>query len=93
MTIPCHLSRLCLFSMLKHDMDLDKFKSWNFHGILQENDGISIGFDLIFDQTPVKKTRENPCHILYRAYINVLERGENQYLNHAKNRGRRNIMR
>ena len=34
---------------------LDKFKSWNFHGIFQENDGISIRFDIIFDQTPVKR--------------------------------------
>ena len=34
---------------------LGKFKSWNFHGICLENDGISIGFGLIFDQTAVKK--------------------------------------
>ena len=33
MTIPCHLSRFSLLSMLKHDMILDKFKSWNVHGI------------------------------------------------------------
>ena len=44
---------------------LDKFKSWNFHDIYQENDGICIGFGLIFDQAAVKKTWENPCHIFY----------------------------
>ena len=45
---------------------LDKFKSWNFLGICQENDGVSIGFGLIFDQTAVKKTWEKPCHISNR---------------------------
>ena len=55
MTIPCHLSRFYLSSMLKHDMDFGQVQVWNFHGICQENDGISIGFGLIFDQTAVKK--------------------------------------
>ena len=45
---------------------LSKFNSWNFYGIYKENDGISIGLGLIFDQTAVKKTCENPCHIFYR---------------------------
>ena len=45
---------------------LDKFNSWNFRGICYENGWISIGFGLIFDQTAVKKTWENPCHIFYR---------------------------
>ena len=40
--------------------------SGNFPGIFKENDGISIGFDVIFDQTAVKKTWENPRHIFYR---------------------------
>ena len=34
---------------------LDKSKPWNFRGICWENDGIFIGFGLIFDQFPVKK--------------------------------------
>ena len=52
MTIPCHLCRFYLFSLLKHMTWIsDKFKSWNFHGIFYKNDGISIGFGLIFDQT------------------------------------------
>ena len=47
---------------------LDKFKSWNFHGIYWENDGISIGFGLIFEpnQTTVKKAWENPWHTFHR---------------------------
>ena len=33
--------------------------------ICEENDGISIGFDLIFDQTAVKKTWwGNPRHVI-----------------------------
>ena len=55
MTIPCHLLWFYLFSMLEHDMDFGsswlKFKSWNFHGVCYENDGISIGFRLICDAT------------------------------------------
>ena len=35
---------------------LDKFESWNVHGLCLKNDGISIGFFLIFDQTAVEKT-------------------------------------
>ena len=46
---------------------LGKFKSWNFHDICQENDGISIGFCLILDQT--EKVWKNPCHIFYRAHF------------------------
>ena len=34
---------------------LDKVKLWNFHYICQENDGLSIAFGLIFDQTAVKR--------------------------------------
>ena len=63
--------RFYLFSVLD-DMTLIlvKFKSWNFHGIFQENGGISIRFGLIFEpnQTPVEKTWENiKCHIFHRA--------------------------
>ena len=46
---------------------LDKAKSWNFHGICQENDWISIGFGLIPEpnQTAVKKTqRKSVSHFL-----------------------------
>ena len=68
MTIPGHLSRFFLpFSNMT--WILDKFKSWNFHGIYQENDGISIGFGLIFEETVVKKTWEHPCHIFYRGFM------------------------
>ena len=49
---------------------LDKFKSWNFHGICQENDGTFIVFGVIFDRTPVKKKWENiKCHTLYREVL------------------------
>ena len=40
---------------------LDKFKSWNFHGICEENDGISIGFGVIFDQTK----RHEKVHVTF----------------------------
>ena len=33
----------------KLDMGFGQGKSWNFHGICQENDGVSIGFGLISD--------------------------------------------
>ena len=58
---------------------LDKFKSWNFHGICQENDGISSGFGLIFEpnETAVKKTWENTkCHIFYGVIIIFILRHE-----------------
>ena len=55
-TIPCHLSSFYLFSMLEHDMDFGQVQVMEFHRICYENDGISIGFGLIFDQTAVKKT-------------------------------------
>ena len=48
-------SRFYFFYILKHD------SCW-------ENDGIAIGFGLIFEptQTTVKMTWESPCHIFYR---------------------------
>ena len=66
MTIPCHLSRFYLFFMLEHDMDFGQVQVMEFSWHFLRNDGISIEFDAIFDQTPVKKTRENPRHIFYR---------------------------
>ena len=59
---------------------LDKFNSWDFHGIpyenmrlplhfhdiSYENDEISIESCVIFDQTVVKETWENLCPIFYR---------------------------
>ena len=50
---------------------LCKFKSWNFYGICQENDGISINFGVTLDQTAVKKTWEIPCHIFYRVWDTI----------------------
>ena len=69
--------------MLEHDVDYGPVQAmesprhllrkwWDFHGISQENDGISIGFDVIFDQTTVKQTRENPCHI-FTEYKYILQ--------------------
>ena len=55
--------------MLKHDKDFGQVQVMEFHGICQENDGISIGFCLIFDQTVVKKTWDRPYHIFYRDNI------------------------
>ena len=63
MTIPCHLSRFYLFSMLKHDMDFGQVhvmefpwhllrKFWDFHWTWCH-----------FGPTAVRKTWENPCHI------------------------------
>ena len=43
---------------------LDKFKSWNFHGVCYENDGNSVGFGVMFDQTPVKNMRKCMSHVL-----------------------------
>ena len=71
MQIPCHLSRFYLFPCWNMTWILDKVKSWNFHGICEENDGISIEFGLSFEpnQTAVKTTWKNPCHIFYRGCI------------------------
>ena len=44
MTIPCHLSRFCLFPCSNLSWILDKFKSWNFYGICSERDENFIGF-------------------------------------------------
>ena len=49
-----------------HDMDFGQVQVMEFSWHFLRNDGISIEFDAIFDQTPVKKTRENPRHIFYR---------------------------
>ena len=35
--------------------DFGESKSWNFYDVRQENDGISIGFGVIFDQNEWKK--------------------------------------
>ena len=73
MTIPCHLSSFICFPCGNMTWILDKFKSWNFHGICQENDGTSIGFGVIFEpnQTAVKKTWENPFNIFYREIVEL----------------------
>ena len=39
---------------------LEKVKSWNFHGICQENDGICIRFVLIFEKLPSKRHEKIP---------------------------------
>ena len=44
MTIPCHLSRLYLFSMLERDMDFGQGQVTEFPWYLKESGGISIGF-------------------------------------------------
>ena len=49
---------------------LDKFKSWNFHGICWENDGIPIGFRLIFDQTAVK--RHETIHVTFFTALTLI---------------------
>ena len=46
---------LFVFRMLEHDMDFGQGQVMEFPGICSENDGISIGFGLIFDQTAVRK--------------------------------------
>ena len=46
---------------------LDKFKSWNFHDICQENDGISIGLGVIFNQTT-----EGDCFMKKRLWLFVV---------------------
>ena len=69
MTVPCYLSRFNLFSMEKHDMEFGQVQVMEFPWQERENDGISIGFGVVFDQTSVKKTWENPRHSFYRVYI------------------------
>ena len=71
MTIPCHLSRLYLYSMLEHDMDFGQVQVTEFPWhLLRKWWDFPCGFRLIFDQTAVKKTWGNPCHIFYRVSLN-----------------------
>ena len=66
-TYPCFIGFPC-WSMT---WILDKFKSRNFHGICQENDGIFIGFSLIFgpNQTAVEKDmRKSMSHFWQGCY-------------------------
>ena len=70
MTIPCHLSRFYLFSMLEHDMDFNQVQVMGFPlYLLRKWWDFPCGFGLIFEpnQTAVKKTWEHiKCHIFYR---------------------------
>ena len=69
MTTPCHLSRFYLFSMLKHDMDFGQVQVMEFPWhLLRKWWDFPCGFGLIPEpnQTPVKKTWDNPCHIFDR---------------------------
>ena len=69
MTIPCHLSRCYLFSMLKHDMDFGQVEVMEFPWqLLRKCWDFPCGFGLIFEtnQTAVNMACENPCHIFYR---------------------------
>ena len=75
MTIPCYstfIQLVYLLAMLEHDMNFGQVQVMEFPWHLLKNGGISIGFGLIFDQTAVKKTRENPCHIFNRAPFLIL---------------------
>ena len=80
MAFPCHLSRFYLFSMLKQDMDFGQSQVVEFPRHFLKNDGISIGFGLIFDQTAVKKTWENSCHVFYKDHFHI-----EIFKNHGKN--------
>ena len=99
MTIPCHLPRFYLFSMLEHDMDFgEKVQVTEFPRHLPRTWwDFPCGFGLTFepDQTAVQKTWENiKCHIFYRVRITLemwnvkvrLSRGN--YLNHEHNSGK-----
>ena len=48
---------------------LDKFKSWNFHGICSENDGNSIGFGDTFDQSIPSRRHENTMSHFLHGYL------------------------
>jgi len=65
-----HVIDLCLFSMLGHDMDFGQVQVREFPWrLLRKWWDFRCGFDLIFDQTVVKNTWGNPCHIFYRGVI------------------------
>ena len=80
MTIPCYLSRFYFLSMLEHDMDFGQVRVMEFGQVrvmefpwhlLRKWWDFPCGFGLIPEpnQTAVKKTWENPCHIFYRDLI------------------------
>ena len=73
MTIPCHLSRVYLFSMLEHDMDFGQVQVMECpRHLLRKWWDFPCGFGLIFEpnQTAVKKIWENiKCHIFYRVVV------------------------
>ena len=69
--IPCHLSRFYLFSLLQYDMDFGQVQVMEFPWYFLKDDGISIRFGVIFDQTAVKKLWENPCHIFHKVNLSA----------------------
>ena len=58
MTVPCHLSGFFRFPCWHMTWILDKFKSWNCHGICQENYRIFTKFGLISTKLPSKRHEE-----------------------------------
>ena len=54
--------------------------------LAKENDGILVGFGLIFDQTAVKKTTGNPCYIFYRDVIIMMINSKDVYMVFMKHR-------
>ena len=56
-------SRFILILCLRLTWNLYKFNLWNFHEICWKNDGISIGFGVIFEQTAVK--RHEKIHVTF----------------------------
>ena len=72
MTIPCNLSRFYCFPCWQYDMDFRQVQVMEFPWhLLRKWWDFPCGFGLIFEpnQTAVKMTWENPCHIFYRGNI------------------------
>ena len=68
-TIPWHLSRFYLFFMLENDMTFGRGQVMEFPWhLLRKWRDFPWRFGLTFEpnQTAVKKTWENPCHIFHR---------------------------
>ena len=77
MTIACHLSRFYLFALLEHDMDFGQVQVMKFPWHLpKENEEISIGFGVIFNQTTVKRHEKIPVTFLQRARLYIYRRTE-----------------
>ena len=77
MTMPCHLSRFYLFSMLKHDMNFGQVQVMEFpwHLPRKWRDFRRIWSHFRPNQTAVEKTWGNPCHIFYRVYLEFIHTG------------------